>query len=175
MRCSHLHDSRSLLTGRKWWNKCKLHFKSGNKAWPVYWRQDESQVVHFNHSSCLGSSKHPPLRQYKRVLVIAAMWDNNYHHFIIDSLSRLVRHLDFLRKNPDVVVHIRGHESTARKPAKRASGPALRARLLQLLDLDADRFVAGPLLAEEVFIPRAVKCNYPLSSALDIRSMYYCT
>jgi len=67
------------------------------------------------------------------------------------------------------MVHIRGYESTSKKHAKRVSGQRLRARLLQLLDLDVDRFISGPILAEEVFIPRPAKCNYPMSSALEIR------
>ena len=42
-------------------------------------------------------SYHPPVFV---LLSLSAGWDANYHHFLLDSLTRLVRHLDFLRANP---------------------------------------------------------------------------
>ena len=65
---------------------------------------------------CLSSSDSvraqflPPLRYppyYDEVLVINGFFDSNYHHFLIDSLTRLSRHVDFLRANPHVKIHIR--------------------------------------------------------------------
>ncbi len=55
---------------------------------------------------------------HKRVFVIAALWDYNYHHFIADSLARLVRNLRFLRANRDVVIHIRAVENYDTNPIK---------------------------------------------------------
>ena len=52
----------------------------------------------------------PPLRfppYYDQVLVINGYFDSNYHHFLIDSLTRISRHVDFLLANPQVKIHIR--------------------------------------------------------------------
>lgn len=52
----------------------------------------------------------PPLQFppfYEKVLVINGYFDSNYHHFLIDSLTRISRHLEFLRSNPDIKIHVR--------------------------------------------------------------------
>ena len=51
--------------------------------------------------------------KYEKVWVATTGWDNNYHHFVIDCLARLVRHLDWLKANPDVRIHMRHFEKMA--------------------------------------------------------------
>jgi len=53
----------------------------------------------------LPSLRFPPY--HDQVLVINGFFDSNYHHFLIDSLTRLSRHVDFLLANPQVKIHIR--------------------------------------------------------------------
>ena len=154
--------------GRKWWNKCHAAFQSAKMKWPTYWNANtEPSLDVFNSTACKDSFK-GTTKRYSRVFVISAAWDHNYHHFLIDSLSRLVRHVDFLVANPDVRIHIREFDQYA-KESQSAKGRTLRELLLQLLGLDPRRLVSGVVLADEVFMPRAVKCNYPISSAYEVR------
>jgi hypothetical protein len=95
----------------------------------------------------LGTPEAPPQQaaRYRRVFVISAGWDSNFHHFLVrrlsavlfvhgrtkvpsfdhakcppvcvqvDSLSRLIRHLPFLRAHPDIRIHIRATDNRFRK------------------------------------------------------------
>ena len=74
-----------------------------------------------------------PVKRHKRVFVISAGWDSNYHHFLLDSLTRLVRHIDFLRANPDVMIHIRAVEQSFKKQNYVIAGRELRARLFAMV------------------------------------------
>lgn len=154
--------------GRKWFNKCSDEFTKAKRQWPVYWKSGvDPQLDLFNSTQCRDAYK-GPIERYSKVFVITAAWDHNYHHFMIDSLSRLVRHLDFLVEHPEVRIHIRRYDQYA-KEERASTGLKLRNHLVELLGLNASRFVSGVVLADEVYLPRAVKCNYPLASALEIR------
>ncbi len=50
-------------------------------------------------------------RYFKRVFIVQNQWDYNYHHFLAESLSRLIRNVKFLRANPDIYIHIRAMEN----------------------------------------------------------------
>lgn len=134
----------------------------------MYWKSGpDPNLDTFNTSACKDSFKGTTMR-YNKVFVISAAWDHNYHHFIIDSLSRLVRNIDFLLENPDVKIHIRQFDQYAAK-SRAEKGAKLRAVVSGLLGIDSSRFISGVVLADEVYLPRAVKCNYPISSAYEIR------
>ena len=68
----------------------------------------------------------PPV--YSDVFAITAGWDNNYHHFIVASLSRLARHYAWLQAHPEVKIHIRGFEALAKKERFIQGGRDMRAR-----------------------------------------------
>jgi hypothetical protein len=155
--------------GRKWWNRCHDHFKKDKEKWPAFWPDatDGKLLESFNSTACKDSYK-GPIARYSKVFVISASWDHNYHHFLIDSLSRLVRHLDYLRGNPEVRIHIRRFDQYA-KQSRAEAGHKLRRLLGEFLGLDSSRFVSGVVLADEVMLPRAVKCNYPIASAYEVR------
>jgi hypothetical protein len=78
-----------------------------------------------------GNNNTVPVRRevhrVRRAFVVSAGWDNNYHHFIVDCLSRLVRPLNWLLANPDMYV------ASIASPAPFASG--LRDRDLQSFSL----------------------------------------
>lgn len=103
--------------GKKWWNKCNSKFLSNKLQWPKYWYPNTNIIEQFNHTECIGNSYKTTttsssttlisLKIYKKVFVISALWDNNYHHFMIDSLNRLIRHIDFLKTNTDIMIQIR--------------------------------------------------------------------
>ena len=74
-----------------------------------------------------------PVKRHKRVFIITAGWDSNYHHFLLDSLSRLIRHIDFLRANPDIKIHIRAIEQSFKKQDYVKAGRELRERLFAIV------------------------------------------
>ena len=160
--------------GRRWWNNCHRSIKEAGLRWNSMWPGSGSSGSTFNASLCIKTDNNkPPLLvpHYKNVFVITANWDHNYHHFLIDSLSRLVHSVDFLLQNPDIKIHIRLAEQYAKKPRIVQGGKQMRKRVLELLGFDLERFVWGPLLADEVYLPRGIKCNYPIAHTAEIRSL----
>ena len=110
------------------------------------------------------------LIKYNKVFMATAGWDHNYHHFIIDSLTRIVRHLDWLKANPDVKIHLRCYESTILRNEKMISGGRLlRSKFWELLGIDQARLIMGPAAASTVWVPRESKCNDPLQMAYEVR------
>jgi hypothetical protein len=110
-------------------------------------------------------------------MVISAGFDNNFHHLISDSLTRLARHLTYLRRHPAVMLHMRQFELT-RDPAEFTLMPhevslATKSRLLffDLLGINASRIVHGPVIADTVYIPRETTCSYILRNPLDFRHL----
>ena len=112
---------------------------------------------------------------YNRVMVITALWDFNYHHFMADSLARLIKYLSFLRLNTDIMLHIRGFEEYDTDPIKSDQAKydikIMRNRMFDLLGINSARVIYGPILARHVYIPRALHCAYTLSNPLEIRLM----
>jgi hypothetical protein len=157
--------------GRKWWNKCTATFTKEGSQWPVYWKPNDPAFPYdiFNSSACKDAFK-GSVKRYAKVFVITANWDHNYHHFLIDSASRLVRHVDFLRQNPDIMIHIRRGDQYA-DTERAEAGVKLRTNVLQYLGLNASRLISGVVLADEVYLARASKCNYPIASGLQIRKL----
>lgn len=115
-----------------------------------------------------------PLPAYhKRVFMITAGWDSNYHHFIIDSVIRMVRYMDFLQNNPDIMIHIRTIEKYSLLERYIQGGIDTRNRILNLLNIDPKRIINGSVVADEVFIPRAGVCNSQMSHPLEVRYVFH--
>jgi len=114
----------------------------------------------------------PTFFQYtERVLLIAVVWDYNYHHFLIDCLVRLIRILPWIQSDPTLKLHIRAYEHT--KPRNTTNyhviGPALRRKVFQLLGIAEERIVSGYLITKEVYITKHTVCNLPIVSAFEVR------
>jgi hypothetical protein len=113
-----------------------------------------------------------------RVFTLTAVWDHNYHHFIADCLAKLVHSLDFLRRNEDIRIHIRGFEREKPGWVNDNGGEAylravsrMRNRTLELLDLSPARFVVGPIVARQIYVPRSLACGYALWNPLELRML----
>jgi len=109
------------------------------------------------------------VRRVKRVFVISSQWDNNFHHFVVDCLSRVTRHLNWLKENPDVYIHIRAFERLAKKDRYISGGRLLRRGFWDLLGVSPERIIYGNVLADVVWLPRSTRCNEPLASAMEQR------
>lgn len=105
------------------------------------------------------------------VLVLTAAWDCNYHHLLLDSLSRIIPILDFIRSSPQMKIHIRRHEIETNSTSYRNAGVALRTRVARFLRIDPQRFISGPVVAKEILIPRAIQCNEPILFPLQMQQL----
>ena len=102
----------SLVSG--WVNKCQKEVERQKITWKTVSASivktdnltpDDTKLI---HSCCFNNTA---AQSYKRVFVIDGAMDFNFHHFIADELGRIARYLTFLRSNPDIMVHIRDHET----------------------------------------------------------------
>jgi hypothetical protein len=120
----------------------------------------------------VGSTYRDPLivTTHEKVFVVSAGWDHNYHHFLHDTISRLIRHLDYLLTHPNVKIHIRRFETVA-GPKKAHLGVLLRRGFWELLGIDASRFISGHVVAKTAWITKSVACNNPLSIAYELRML----
>jgi hypothetical protein len=164
--------------GRKWFQSCRdgVISRYGRSAWSntgssSVWSGSNESVYRL-----LGACKHEveplstPIKKQNRVFVITSQWDTNYHHFLVDSLTKLIRHLDFLKANPDIKIHIRQSDQyIKRKKHIAEAGRKLRKTLFEFLGLDVSRVISGQIWADEVYVPRATRCNSPMALALDLR------
>ena len=171
-------ETRFSFMGRKWWRGCR---KLISKAQLFNYKNLQSQGFIPQCFDAYGLSNIPStemeerkhindtnLMRYKRVITMAANWDHNYHHIMVDSLARIVRLLPFLRKNPDVYIHIRRFEMFV-PPENRASGEQIRNRVFDLLGIDTKRLIWGPVLADQVILPAAMPCNQVMLRPLEQR------
>lgn len=135
---------------KDWWSKCMKTFSKHSLLWQDIWPDTASDpqkhhdaMVQIRNCSIRwdildqpqlnGSYIYAP-KHYKRVFVISAVWDYNYHHFIADSLARMSRHLRFLQANPDVYIHLRlVEEYEIRDENFKKAAEGMRLRLLSLL------------------------------------------
>ena len=91
-----------------------------------------------------------------KVYVMTAIWDNNFHHLLHDSLSRLVWHLESLNDDPyaNIYLHMREYEKLKfAKLSKKDKIKAQRIReaVFNLLEINTSRIVYGDVAARKVY------------------------
>lgn len=168
----------------EWYSNCQNELKKQNLTWDSLWDLDlPPEQRHWLIENCtdhrdLGLpyngrvDSHIP-KIVSKVFVIPALWDYNYHHFIADSLARLAHSLRYLRRNPDVFIHVRNFEiydhMRYRDTKYAENANLMRCRLLELLGINCSRVITGMVLAEDVIIPRCTRCAYSLSNPNEIK------
>ena len=168
--------SKFRFIGRNWHGRCvnglrrrgccwrsRFHYGGSNSSWWEPQAQQTERTAAARHFQQIDSKlramcsskdfarddgQHGAVSRSRRLLVITAQWDNNFHHFIIDELVRLVRHHDWLLRNPDVKIHIRAGEAFGKR-TKAPAALAMRRRILSLLGFDASRIVSGTVVADQ--------------------------
>eukprot|EP01038_Epipyxis_sp_PR26KG_P012161 gene12161-16284_t len=136
---------------KDWWNKCKISSQKQELKWESLWSNNTYTSIRRENilQSCDVNTSLPYI--YKRVFVITTIWDFNFAHFFTDSLARLSRHVLFLKKNPDIWIHIKQLEDDPK----------------ELLRINSSRVISGTILAEEVYIPRTLHCSNVLSNPYE--------
>lgn len=111
--------------------------------------------------------------RYKKVFIMTVLWDYNFHHLLADGFARMARFYNFLKLNPDVKIHVRSWEDYdlmwKNDPGFRERAKDMRLQFYHLFNITQDRFISGPILADEVYIPRCLHCSWALSNPIEIR------
>lgn len=87
----------------------------------------------------------------------------------------MIRHIKFLRRNPDIMIHIHafeeydGNQEMFGNPTYRAGVYRMRNRVFQLLGIDPKRLISGPAIARMVYLPRFMTCSEPNANPLELR------
>jgi len=87
---------------------------------------------------------------YGRVLVAGMISGRAYYHRLLEEIPRVAPYIDFLRRNPDVYIHV-------------ADVDNLTVGMLRALGIpDAERrAVRGPVRAGIAYVPRFAECLWP--------------
>ena len=88
-------------------------------------------------STTTANTNPPVVITVEKVFVLTALWDHNYHHFLLDSVVKLIRYLPFLLKYPDIKIHIRRFEQFCKKEKYISGGIEIRRRIWDILGLIA--------------------------------------
>jgi hypothetical protein len=179
---------------KEWHGKCMNHITSMKRSWKDLWNPELAKTnqrgkvggksireqmlegcVDTTDLGTLSYTKKPIISYHDKVFIISALWDYNYHHFLSDSLARLAKYYLFLKANPEIKIHIRHFEDydsmyVDDQPFREKSD-LLKLRFMDLLDLDPSRFVTGMVVANEVYLPRNMRCAWSLSNAIEIRQL----
>lgn len=167
---------------KDWYLPCRDKMNSSGWDWQDFWASPSrhslsdinAMVQKCGDLSDLGSSdnKNFIASRHDKVFTIPALWDYNYHHFLADSLARMVHHLRFIRTNKDVMIHVRAFEEydhNYKSKQVQEGARKMRFDILDLLGIDRSRIIHGPVLANEVYIPRFLRCSYLLSNPVEIQ------
>jgi hypothetical protein len=168
---------------KKWYEGCKDSLKRQEMKWEdLFSNRTSTEKFQKVIDGCTDSTDLgiPTARgatfkvtKHAKVFVIPALWDFNYHHFMADSLARMIRYYRYLKKHTDILIHVRAfeeydalhkHDMQGQKKAK-----AMRKGFFELLGISSSRLISGPVLADEVLIPRCLRCAYALSNPIEIR------
>ena len=171
---------------RKWHDDCKEGLKKNAIEWdalfsdelqqmtpPKAWSKMIDTCTDRSDLGIPGKNGIFNITKEDKVFIISSLWDYNYHHFMVDSLARLARNYEFLKKFPLIKIHVRFFEEYDGmynwNTHFKANAKRMREQLLSLLGIDPARIVTGPVIAKEVYIPRALRCAYALSNPIEIR------
>ncbi|RYH30486.1 DUF563 domain-containing protein [archaeon] len=174
-------ENKETIT-KSWFDKCKTILKAQMWTWDDLFDENKSKSTKMQQflDSCLKKSDlgiqdatMPQATVLDKVFTIPAIWDDNYHNFVTDSLPRLSRNFRYLKSHPDIKIHLRSYEQFDAKyaadSAYKAKAKAMREAFLSLLGISPDRVVTGAVLANEVFVPRFMQCSSFLSHYAELR------
>jgi hypothetical protein len=172
----------------KWHTDCLATFDKLKLPWTALWDTSlsstnqnalyEGCISHtdlglpYDGKVTITSPEHIP-HKVKKLFVMPALWDYNFHHFVADSLGRMSHSIKYLKKHTDVMIHLRSFElydSMHFKETKYIERvKEMRNRIFKLLGIEPNRIIYGTVIAEQVIIPRCMRCSYALSNPIEIR------
>lgn len=111
---------------------------------------------------------------YPRVFILAEVDDTYVYHIHLEIIPRLVYHLDFLRKNPDVMLLYGCDHKRTKKQTEGGLKLGIKGMRLYLdaLGIDADRLVVHKhVYANEIYLPMEGGCQDPVYNTWQILTM----
>lgn len=111
-----------------------------------------------------GSDSHCLFRKFNKVFVMSQYDDTQIGQFILESLPRLVYHLDWLESNPDVMIH---YGFTKQPVLPTFALPLMWFKWLGL----SERLINGTVYANEVRMPREGGCQDPGYNVWELTTM----
>ena len=111
--------------------------------------RDKGETVAKLIYKILCTSKSENITHVDRVLTIAQKWGHAYWHFPMEALPGLADQTEWLKKNPDVKIHI-------------TEAGSFHLAWLAVAGIPEDRVVSGTVHADEIFVGRQGTCGGPL-------------
>lgn len=105
---------------------------------------------------------------YNKVFLLSGYSSNNFHHLLINSLTRLAFYLDFLQKDTSVKIHLITNEYLEDNQILVKNEKLLHQMLLKYLNIDPSRIIYGTFTADLVFSARPGRCDYEMSSSYNL-------
>ncbi len=123
------------------------------------------------HGTESGNDRGGGMPLYDRVMIMTADWDTNYHHILLDLMTRIIRFVPFLQSNSDIRIHTRYYEQShhVENEKYRLAATRLRNTIMRSVGLDPQRLIFGYVKAKEVYVPRSMNCAQPQTNALEVR------
>jgi hypothetical protein len=158
-------SSRVLSNARTWDKNVTARFAS-------YKDIHHSEVWTDMNYLSLALDHHSPV--YDKVFVIGTFWDFNYHHILHESLTRLIRFYHFLRRHPEVYIHIMAGEDyfNATLPGQRdlaVKSRKLRQRVFELVGIPQERIITGEVVARTIYLPNDIECGSSFRHSLELK------
>jgi hypothetical protein len=119
---------------------------------------------HYSSSSSTSEGGSCPFRRIRKLFLMSQYDDTQIGQFMMESFPRLVYHLDYLRKNPDVLIHF---GFTKRESVPSFTLPNIFINWLGL----GDRLVNGTFYADEVIMSREGGCQDAGYNAWEVVTM----
>lgn len=172
-------ETKFKFIGRKWYNMCSSQLKRRRISWDQALQPSSPLLEPIYTSNTSKPLEYPLCRNpgegnysfVPQLFVASSIWDHNYHHLLVEILPRIIRHLPFLLSHAEVKIHLRASERSFEDPMAVHSAGLIKRRVFELLGLPPSRFVNGPVIAQEVYIPRTILCTYSNPNALEVRQV----
>lgn len=142
----YLHSIDNVITSKKYYRD---YTSISYNSWPNYQRATDFKRV-------------------DKVFLLDALWDHNYYHILVDLLPRVTYYLDFLRKNPDIKIHIYKFDFYKFHPSLGPNFSKIRKKILKFIKINYNRVVFGEVIAKHIFIPRPTRCYFSVSNPYEL-------
>lgn len=81
-------ETLSKHIGKRWYTNCQNGILKSNISWVDAFNGSKNSVEKLLKACPKDEKYATPIKRHKKVFIITAEWDSNYHHFMVDSLTR---------------------------------------------------------------------------------------
>ncbi len=106
---------------------------------------------------------HAPYLRYEEVFTIAVPFGISVYHGLIEQLPRIAPFIDFLKKNKQIKIHVRG--------MRKQLPPPHMLEFLEILGIEKERVISGTIFARQIYMPAGQPCVNPTLFSIKLLSM----